>query len=122
MRIKPAAEPRLAAEGSAGLADAPMADEAASTGDSRLTYSVDEVAEMLGLSRSAVCECIARGEIPAKRVGRRLVVVRTVLEAFLPEPVLRGDRRCAAFVVLRDRSAGRFVAGSLKWRTFDGAL
>ncbi len=86
MRIKPAAEPRLAAEGSAGLADAPMADEAASTGDSRLTYSVDEVAEMLGLSRSAVCERIARGEIPAKRVGRRLVVVRTVLEAFLPDP------------------------------------
>lgn len=86
MRIKPAAEPRLEAEGSAGLADEPMADEAASTGDSRLTYTVEEVAEMLGLSRSAVYECIARGEIPAKRVGRRLVVVRTVLEAFLLEP------------------------------------
>lgn len=70
MRIKPAAEPRPAAEGSAGLADEPMADEAASTGDSRLSYTVDEVAEMLGLSRSAVYECVARGETPARRVGR----------------------------------------------------
>jgi len=34
--------------------------------------------------------------------------------------MLRGDRRCAAFVVLRDRSVGRFVASSLRWRTFDG--
>jgi len=82
MRITAAAEPRLAAPGSAGLTDEPMADQAASTGDSRLTYTVDEVAEMLGLSRSAVYECIARGEISAKR----LVVVRTVLEAFLLEP------------------------------------
>ncbi len=34
-----------------------------------LTYTVDEVAEMLGISRSATYECIARGEIPAKRLG-----------------------------------------------------
>jgi excisionase family DNA binding protein len=51
-----------------------------------LTYTVDEVAEILGISRSATYECIARGEIPAKRLGRRVVVVRTALEAFLLQP------------------------------------
>jgi excisionase family DNA binding protein len=52
---------------------------------SRLTYSVDEVAEILGISRSATYECIARGEIPAKRLGRRVVVVRSALEEFLAQ-------------------------------------
>ena len=51
-----------------------------------LTYTVDEVAEILGISRSATYECIARGEIPAKRLGRRVVVVRSALEAFLAQP------------------------------------
>ena len=51
-----------------------------------LTYTVDEVAEILGISRSATYECIARGEIPAKRLGRRVVVVRSTLEAFLAQP------------------------------------
>jgi len=54
--------------------------------DSRLTYTVDEVAGLLGLSRSAVYECIARGQIPGKRLGRRVVVVRAALDAFLAEP------------------------------------
>jgi excisionase family DNA binding protein len=52
----------------------------------RLTFTVDEVAAQLGISRSAVYDCIARGEIPAKRLGRRVVVVRAALEAFLAEP------------------------------------
>jgi excisionase family DNA binding protein len=52
----------------------------------RVTYTVDEVSVLLGLSRSAVYEGIARGEIPAKRFGRRIVVVRSVLEAMLMEP------------------------------------
>jgi excisionase family DNA binding protein len=41
---------------------------------------------MLGISRSTAYECIARGEIPAKRLGRRVVVVKAKLEAFLAEP------------------------------------
>ena len=53
--------------------------------EQRVTYSVDEVAAILGISRSAVYDCIARGEIPAKRLGRRLVVVRAALETFLSE-------------------------------------
>lgn len=53
--------------------------------EQRLTYSVDEVAAILGISRSAVYDCIARGEIPARRLGRRIVVVRAALETFLAE-------------------------------------
>jgi len=53
--------------------------------EKRVTYSVDEVAAILGISRSAVYDCIARGEIPAKRLGRRIIVVRAALESFLVE-------------------------------------
>jgi excisionase family DNA binding protein len=61
--------------------------------EQRVTYSVDEVAAILGISRSAVYDCIARGEIPAKRLGRRIVVVRVVLDTFLSES--DGARRSA---------------------------
>jgi excisionase family DNA binding protein len=61
-------------------------DRVPSTSNTRLTYSVDEVAAILGISRSTVYECIARGEIPAKRIGRRVIVVRAALEAFLTGP------------------------------------
>lgn len=65
----------------------------------RLTYTVDEVAAIVGISRSAVYDCIARGEIPAKRLGRRIVVVKRALEEFLADPngarhpPTRGTRR-----------------------------
>ena len=42
----------------------------------RLTYSVTEVAEMLGISRSMAYESVYRGEIPAVRIGRRVLVPR----------------------------------------------
>ncbi len=49
----------------------------------RLTYTVTEVAEVLGISRAAAYECIHRGEIPALTLGRRIVVARAALEALL---------------------------------------
>jgi excisionase family DNA binding protein len=49
----------------------------------RLTYSIDEVALLLGISRSAAYECVRRGEIPVKRFGRRIVVSRAELAALL---------------------------------------
>jgi excisionase family DNA binding protein len=52
-----------------------------------LTFSVDEVAHLLGLSRSATYDAIARGEIPALRFGRRIVVARRALHYLLA----RGD-------------------------------
>jgi excisionase family DNA binding protein len=50
---------------------------------SRATYSVDETAAILGISRTTAYECIHRGEIPARRFGRRVVVVRDELDAML---------------------------------------
>jgi excisionase family DNA binding protein len=47
----------------------------------RVTYTVEEVAQLLGISRTTAYESVRRGEIPACRFGRRLVVpVRTVDE------------------------------------------
>lgn len=51
--------------------------------DDRRTYSVEEVAQMLGISRTTAYECINRGEIPARRFGRRVVVLRDELDALL---------------------------------------
>ena len=51
--------------------------------DERRTYSVDEAAKLLGISRTTAYECIHRGEIPARRFGRRVVVLRHELDAIL---------------------------------------
>jgi len=50
----------------------------------RLTYSVDEVAEVLGLSRSKTYELVASGEIPiVPLAGRRKLVARQVVDELL---------------------------------------
>ena len=49
----------------------------------RATYSVDEVSELLGISRTTTYECIRRGEIPAHRFGRRVVILRQELNTLL---------------------------------------
>ncbi len=42
--------------------------------ESRLTISVEEAAELLGLGRSAAYEAARRGQIPCRRLGRRVIV------------------------------------------------
>lgn len=49
----------------------------------RLTYTILEVAELLGISRSTAYECVRRGEIPALALDTRRVVPRAALEALL---------------------------------------
>jgi excisionase family DNA binding protein len=44
--------------------------------DERLTFTVDEVARLLGISRSGAYDSIARGEIPSLNIGRRVLVPR----------------------------------------------
>ncbi|MDQ6839701.1 MAG: helix-turn-helix domain-containing protein [Actinomycetota bacterium] len=48
--------------------------------EGRLTVTVEEAASVLGLGRSAAYEAARRGEIPSRRLGRRIVV---------PVPLLR---------------------------------
>ena len=38
--------------------------------DERRTFTVAEVADIVGISRSTAYECVRRGEIPSRRFGR----------------------------------------------------
>ena len=65
----------------------------------RPAVTVTEAADMLGISRALAYQLVARGDIPALRLGRRLVVPRKAIEAMLDEGVdgawtaaLRADR------------------------------
>ena len=40
----------------------------------RATITVEEAAEILGIGRSAAYEAVGRGQLPIRRVGRRLFV------------------------------------------------
>lgn len=42
--------------------------------EARLTISVEEAAALLGLGRTAAYEAARRGEIPSRRLGRRVIV------------------------------------------------
>jgi excisionase family DNA binding protein len=47
------------------------------------TYSVDELAELLGVNRKTIYEAAARGEIPHRRLGRRLIFERGAILSWL---------------------------------------
>lgn len=51
----------------------------------RLTFTVDEVAVALGISRSSAYECAKRGDIPTVRLGRRIVIPRRAVLELLGE-------------------------------------
>jgi len=51
----------------------------------RLAMSVEEAAEMLGISRGLAYELVHREELPALRLGRRLVVPVAALEAMVAD-------------------------------------
>lgn len=49
----------------------------------RRTYTVDEVAEILGISRDTAYEHVRRGTIPSLKFGRRIVVPKAALDNLL---------------------------------------
>lgn len=49
----------------------------------RLTFTVPEAAELLGISRTSAYECVRRGEIASLTLGRRVVITRHALEQLL---------------------------------------
>jgi len=53
------------------------------SGVARLTYTVEEVAELLSLSRGITYASLRDGTIPAERVGKRWVISRRRLHAWL---------------------------------------
>ena len=53
--------------------------------ESRLVYTVEEAATLLGISRSFAYEAVQNGRIPSMRIGRRILVPKAALERFLAE-------------------------------------
>lgn len=49
----------------------------------RLTYTVDEVAALLGIGRCVAYQYVRTGVIPAERVGRRWLIPRRRFHAWL---------------------------------------
>lgn len=49
----------------------------------RSTYTVEEVAHILGISRTSAYESVRRGEIEARRFGRRVVIPTVVIDRLL---------------------------------------
>jgi len=48
------------------------------------TYmNTDEVAMFLGRSPKAICKLVERGQLPHRRLGRRVIFVRPELEQFI---------------------------------------
>jgi excisionase family DNA binding protein len=56
---------------------------ASSAGTGRLAYSPDEVAKALGISRELVNDLLRTGQLGSVKAGRRRLIGRHHLEAFL---------------------------------------
>ena len=52
---------------------------------SRATYTVAEVADLLGVCRATVYELLRRGELPARRMGSRWVIARRRFDRWLDD-------------------------------------
>jgi excisionase family DNA binding protein len=53
--------------------------------DDRLTYTLAEAAQQLGISRWLAYEAAHRGELPVCRIGRRMLVPRSALLRLLDQ-------------------------------------
>lgn len=85
---------------------AARAASGSSSGTEKLAVSVEEAAALLGISRAFAYELVARNELPALRLGRRIVIPRQAVEAMV-------DRASAAFgLAIGDRTARQGPASS----------
>lgn len=67
-----------------GFASSPV-DDLAPIREARVTLTVPEAARMLGISRNEAYLAVQRGEIPARRIGRRIVIPRVAFERWLDD-------------------------------------
>ena len=51
----------------------------------RLTLTVEEAGEALGIGRNLAYDAVRSGQIPVVRIGKRLLVPRTALEKLLSQ-------------------------------------
>jgi excisionase family DNA binding protein len=52
----------------------------------RLVWTVEEAAQVLGISRTHAYELVARGELASVRLGRRIVVPKHAIDTLLTQP------------------------------------
>jgi excisionase family DNA binding protein len=52
----------------------------------RRTYSVDEAAVILGISRTTAYQCVKTNELPSLRFRGRIVISAAVIDALLEDP------------------------------------
>ena len=52
----------------------------------KLTYTVTEAAELLGIGRTAAYEAARTGQLPTVRIGKRILVPIEALSRFLENP------------------------------------
>ena len=55
--------------------------------DDRLTLTVDEAADLLGISRSLAYEVVRLGELPSLRLGRRILIPRRAIYELVEDPL-----------------------------------
>ncbi len=60
-------------------------DSLSRRGPSARTYSVREVAEILGVSKSTAYECVRTGQLPAVKLRSRILVPVEAIERFLAQ-------------------------------------
>jgi excisionase family DNA binding protein len=53
--------------------------------EDRLVFTVEEAAQLLGISRSFAYEAVQRGDVPSMRIGRRILVPKAALQRFLAQ-------------------------------------
>ena len=71
-----------------GLAQ-PIANRRLDNLEHRITLFVEEVASLLGLGRTATYEAARRGQLPSRRLGRRVVIPVPALLEWLGVPANR---------------------------------
>jgi len=57
----------------------------------RAAYSIAEVMVQCGLGRDSIYKAINTGQLPARKLGRRTIVLASDLESFLKALPLMGD-------------------------------
>ena len=67
----------------------PIVDMRLDNLEQRITLSVEEVASLLGLGRTATYEAARRGQLPSRRLGRRVVIPVPALLEWLGVPANR---------------------------------
>ena len=61
----------------------------------RLAFSLADAASAIGVGKSTLHELIATGKLPVRKLGRRSLVLREDLEAYVQSLPLSGEQ-CAA--------------------------